>query len=272
MNRAASERREEILRRLAASGFVGASDLARDLAVSEMTIRRDLLAMAGEGLGRRVRGGLGLPAGALAESGIELGLPFEARSAEQAEAKRWLAEAAATLLGELGGGIIALDAGTTIAPLAALLPSGRTVVSHSVPVIIACSRRDDLELVGLGGDYQPQTRSFGGPSTRSALVDLAIDVAVLSATAVSAAGTWSTNSVDADTKRSLAAAADTVVLIVDASKLGGRGPVRAIDLSKIDIVITEAPVDRAAEAWLIDAGVRIIAVDPAARMGECTAN
>jgi DeoR family fructose operon transcriptional repressor len=262
MNRAAAERREEILRRLVASGFVGASDLARDLDVSEMTIRRDLLSMAGDGLGRRVRGGLGLPAGALAESGIELGLPFEARSAERAETKRRLAEATATLLGELDGRLVALDAGTTIAPLAALLPAGRTVVSHSVPVITACSRRDDLELVGLGGDYQPQTRSFGGPATRAALDDLAIDLAVLSATAVSANGTWSTNSVDADTKRSLATAAETVVLVVDASKLDGRGPVRAVDLSKIDILVTESPVDPAAETWLGDAGIRIVAVEP----------
>lgn len=262
MNRAASERREEILRRLAASGFVGASDLARDLDVSEMTIRRDLLSMAGEGLGRRVRGGLGLPAGALAESGIELGLPFEARSAERAETKRRLAEATATLLDELGGRLIALDAGTTIAPLAALLPPGRTVVSHSVPVITACSRRDDLELIGLGGDYQRQTRSFGGAATRAALAELAIDVAVLSATAISPAGTWSTNSIDAETKRDLATAADTVVLVVDGSKLTGRGPVRALALSKIDILVTEAPVAPVAEGWLAEAGIRIVTVDP----------
>ncbi len=262
MNRAATERREAILRRLTATGFVAAADLARELRVSEMTIRRDLSSMAGAGLGRRVRGGLGLPAGALAGSGIELGLPFETRSEERAGAKRRLAEAAAALLDELGDGLVALDAGTTIAPLAVLLPAGRTVVSHSVPVIIACDRRDDLDLIGLGGDYQPQTRSFGGPSTRAALVDLAIGVAVLSATAVSASGTWSTNSVDADTKRSLAAAADTVVLVVDASKLGGRGPVRAIDLSTIDIVVTESPVEPAAEDWLHDAGIRIVAVDP----------
>lgn len=264
MTRPAEARRAEILRRLTETGFVAAGELARDLRVSEMTIRRDLRTIAADGLGRRIRGGLGLPEGALTGSSWETGwgLPFEARSTERAETKRRLAGAAAGLLEELGGPVVALDAGTTVAPLAGLVPAGRTVVSHSVPVIVAGTRRDDLTLVALGGEYQAQTRSFGGTATRAALADLAVDVAVLSATAISAAGTWSTNSVDADTKRALADVAETVVVLADGSKLGRRAPVRALDLGRVDVLVTEAPVDPAVGAWLADAGVRTVAVDP----------
>src|SRR5690606_39952254 len=68
MTRPAEARRAEILRRLTETGFVAAGELARDLRVSEMTIRRDLRTIAADGLGRRIRGGLGLPEGALTGS------------------------------------------------------------------------------------------------------------------------------------------------------------------------------------------------------------
>jgi DeoR family fructose operon transcriptional repressor len=136
--------------------------------------------------------------------------------------------------------VVALDAGTTVAALAALLPGGRTVVSHSVPVINACIGRDDLDLIALGGAYQPATRSFTGPITRAGLADLAVDVAVLSATAAGPAGVYSANASDADTKRMMAAIAGRVVLLLDHGKLGARAPMRFLDLAAVDTLVIDA--------------------------------
>jgi DeoR/GlpR family transcriptional regulator of sugar metabolism len=133
-----------------------------------------------------------------------------------------------------------LDAGTTVAALAGLLPGGRTVVTHSVPVIDTCIARDDVELIALGGAYHAPTRSFTGPVTRASLDDLAVDVAVLSATAVGPGGVYCANAFDADTKRAMARIAGRVVLLLDHGKLGARAPMRFLDLAAVDVVVIDA--------------------------------
>jgi DeoR/GlpR family transcriptional regulator of sugar metabolism len=175
----APERRRELLRRVTEDGYVSCAEAASALGVSEMTIRRDLGQLAAQGLVTRVAGGASRPLPAAGE-------PFEQRSDAATRQKRAIARAAVALVA--GDEVIALDAGTTVAELAALLPGGRTVVTHSVPVITACTARDDLDLIALGGAYHPPTRSFTGPLTRAGLADLAVDVAVLSATAAGPPG------------------------------------------------------------------------------------
>lgn len=227
----APARREELLRRLTAQGYVSSSQLAQELDVSEMTIRRDLRQLHLEGQARRVVGGASLPAS------LGHGLPFEERNQAESAQKQAIARTCASLL--VDDATIVLDAGTTVAPLAGLIEPGVLVITHSVPVITGCTARDDLELVALGGVYQSDTRSFTGPTTRANLENLAADVAVLSATALDATGVLCANSLDAEIKRSMAAIATRRILLVDHSKLGARAPIRFGTLSLIDVVITD---------------------------------
>src|SRR3954468_6270207 len=62
---AAAERRARILSALRLAGFVSIAALARDLRVSQMTIRRDLHALEDRGHVRVVHGGASLAPGAL---------------------------------------------------------------------------------------------------------------------------------------------------------------------------------------------------------------
>jgi DeoR/GlpR family transcriptional regulator of sugar metabolism len=276
----APERRRELLRRVTEDGYVSCAEAASALGVSEMTIRRDLGQLAAQGLVTRVAGGASRPLPAAGE-------PFEQRSDAATRQKRAIARAAVALVA--GDEVIALDAGTTVAELAALLPGGRTVVTHSVPVITACTARDDLDLIALGGAYHPPTRSFTGPLTRAGLADLAVDVAVLSATAAGPPGAhpsavgpadgnpvnpavagppgahptsrtaagppgaYSANATDADVKRAMAAIAGRVILLLDHTKIGARAPMRFIGLAAVDTVV-------------VDEGV---AVDQLAMLREC---
>jgi DeoR family fructose operon transcriptional repressor len=226
----APERRGELLRRVRESGYISSTQAAAALGVSEMTIRRDLRQLAAQGLVNRVAGGAsGAPAAT--------GAPFEERRDAATAEKSAVARAAVALVPP--GSVAALDAGTTVAALAVQLPGGVTVVSHSVPVITSCTGRGDIELIALGGAYQASTRSFTGPITRSSLDDLAVDVAVLSATAAGAAGVYSANAADADTKRAMARIAGRVVLLLDHGKIGARAPMRFLDLDAVDVVVTD---------------------------------
>jgi DeoR/GlpR family transcriptional regulator of sugar metabolism len=227
----APERRGELLRRISESGYVSSTEAAAALGVSEMTIRRDLRQLAAQGLVNRVAGGAsGAPPGA--------GAPFEERSDAATREKDAVARAAVALVP--AGSVVALDAGTTVAALAALLPGGVTVVTHSVPVITTCVTRDDVDLIALGGAYHASTRSFTGPITRGGLDDLAVDVAVLSATAAGPGGVYSANASDAETKRAMARIAGRVVLLLDHGKIGARAPMRFLDLAAVDVVVTDA--------------------------------
>lgn len=229
----APERRAELLRRVEAGGYLSSSEAAVALGVSSMTIRRDLRQLAAQGLVQRVAGG----ASAVVPG---RGAPFEQRWVRAIAEKEAVARAAAALLSSAA--VVALDAGTTVAAFCGHLPGGLTVVTHSVPVITACTQRDDVELIALGGAYHPPTRSFTGPLTRAGLAELAVDLAVLSATAVSRQGLYSANASDAEVKREFARIADRVVVLLDHGKFGERAPMRFLSLDAVDTVVVDAAV------------------------------
>lgn len=237
----APQRRAELLRRVGEAGYVSSAEAAAALGVSEMTIRRDLRELAAQRLVNRVAGGASvLPASP--------GAAFEQRRAAATAEKEDVARAAVSLLG--GEPVLALDAGTTVAALAAHLPGGHTVVTHSVPVILTCAGRPGLELIALGGTYHPETRSFAGPATRAGLADLAVDVAVLSAAAAGPAGVYSASAWDADTKRAMAGIARRVILLLDHRKLAERAPMRVMALADVHTVVVDAGASRAELAML----------------------
>src|SRR3954453_12176333 len=218
------------LRRPGPEGYASPAALAEEFGVSEMTIRRDLRQLHSEGHARRVTGGASLPSGGLR------GTSFEERDLSAAAEKAAIAAACAEVLA--GAGTVALDAGTTVAGVAALLEPGTTVVTHSMPVLATCTEREDLSLISLGGTYQPSTRSFTGQATREGLERISLDVAVLSATAVDATGLLCANDLDAELKQALGAGARHRILLVDSTKIGARAPIRFGSLRSIDLVIT----------------------------------
>src|SRR6266702_5450216 len=101
----AGERMHRVLELLDTRDIVGVTELAHLFAVSEVTIRSDLTALASQGLVARVRGG----ARALQRGQSEVA--FDVRLRVQADGKRAVARAAAAMVGD--GEAIALDSSTT---------------------------------------------------------------------------------------------------------------------------------------------------------------
>lgn len=227
--RQADARRTEILRVVGRTGYVASAELASALGVSEMTVRRDIEKLAAEGELERVLGGAWLGGTARPAFGVRAGLA--------SDAKRAIAQHAASLLDR---GTIGLDSGTTVALLAPALPAHSGVVTHSVPVIEAVERRDDLDLIVAGGVYQRATRSFVGPAVLHALEGLALDVAVISVAAIDDGWLLGGDALDAAVKRALIAAARRVLVVADASKVGARAPIRLARLDAVDDLVTDA--------------------------------
>src|ERR1700721_669421 len=125
----ARHRQSLILQAVRSDGSARVSDLTQQLGVSDMTVRRDLEALARDGLIEKVHGGAVLPG---APSSHEPG--FEAKSGRELPEKGMIARAAASLVTPRAA--VALSAGTTTYALAQQLVSvpGLTVVTNSVRV------------------------------------------------------------------------------------------------------------------------------------------
>lgn len=162
----APERQQEILRLAREGGRVDVVSLAEEFQVTAETIRRDLKALDRAGLVRRVHGGA-IPAGRL-----DFEPDLAEREATAADEKDRIARAA---LAELPpGGTLILDAGTTVARLAAALPleAELTVVTHSLPIAARLADHPGIQLHLVGGASgtaraPPWTPGRCGPTPRS---------------------------------------------------------------------------------------------------------
>jgi DeoR/GlpR family transcriptional regulator of sugar metabolism len=247
----APERREEILRRLRATGYVSAPDLSVELYVSERTVRRDLQKLADLGRVDLVYGG------ALAPGGVTPRSPFGARSQARSAQKRAIAEVALRFVEP--GATLGLDAGTTTLELARLLPSGAdlTVVTHSLPAMAAVGERPGTALIGLGGFHHEATQAFTGPDTIAAIDRLRVHTLFLAASALSRQGAYCATPLDAETKRALIGIAERVVLLCDSSKLHQTAPVPVCGHDRITAIVTDDAVPAAARAALSE-GTRVL--------------
>lgn len=199
--------------------------------VSSMTIRRDLLELEAEGLIRRIRGGA---------TASPRARPFDARRAIRASAKRAAAEKALRFVPR--SGTIALDASTTISMLASMIGprDGLSVYTNSFETFQILHPVDGVTAVLSGGVAEPSTGSFVGPIARQSLRSVYFDAFFASADAVDAEDGTSEVSLDeAEPKQAMAANASTVVLCTDSSKLGRRSVARALQITDIQVLITE---------------------------------
>lgn len=236
-SQAGDDRRARIMERLSVHGFQQVSDLVDVLGVSDMTVRRDLRKLAAAGELRVVHGGASLLHATLRTP------DFTSRGAHRREAKQQMAQVALDLIKP--GATVAFDAGTTAFELAAALPptfSG-CVISHSVPVLQHMLNFPDLRVIGLGGELLSDSQAFVGGQTVEALSSLHADVLFLGVAALRRTGLYVATDQERPTKQALIQAASRVVLLADHSKFDAAAPVRLGELSQVDVLVTDQPLD-----------------------------
>lgn len=251
----APERHQRILQTARSRGRVEVAELARDLAVTPETVRRDLTALERRGVVRRVHGGA---------------IPVERLGFEPAVADRETVSAAQkdriakAALDELpDGGSVILDAGTTTARLAQLLPEDRefTVVTHSIPVASTLMTRSNITLHLLGGVVRPRTFAAVGEWARQQVSEFFADVAFMGTNGVSVERGLTTPDVaEASIKRALVDAARRTVVLADHTKFGREDFARVAPLSAIDTIITDSGLDVEFAEDVENAGPRVVVV------------
>jgi DeoR family transcriptional regulator, fructose operon transcriptional repressor len=249
----AEQRQQRIVELARSVGRVDVAALAAEFGVTAETVRRDLTALERHGLLRRVHGGA-IPVERL---GFEPGLA--ARDAVMTEEKERIAKAA---LAELPAeGSVLLDAGTTTARLAELLPGDRdlTVVTNALPIALTLSIRPGLTLRLLGGRVRGRTLAAVDEWALRSLREVYVDVAFVATNGISLErGLTTPDPAEADVKRAMIAAARRVVLLADHTKVGAKNFARFGDLEDIDVLVTDSGLDAAEMARLEAAGLEVV--------------
>jgi DeoR/GlpR family transcriptional regulator of sugar metabolism len=264
----ARQRQERILEEVRLRGGARVSDLVELLAVSDMTVRRDIAALARRGLVARVHGG------ATAVSGRSTEEPgFEAKFSLQTGQKAAIARAAAALAAP--GDSVAISAGTTTYAVARELRAvpDLTVVTNSIPVadLLHAQHRDDLPVLLTGGSRTPSD-ALVGPLAVAALRSLHVDWLFLGVHGVDErAGLTTPNLVEAETNRALIASARRVAVTADSSKWGVVGLSSMARLDDVDVLVTDDGLDPDAARVVRSRVGRLViaatAAAPAARTG-----
>jgi DeoR family fructose operon transcriptional repressor len=251
----AEERQQAMARLVNQRGRMSVNQLAREYDVTTETVRRDLSTLERMGLVRRVHGGV-VPPSSL--SLIEAGL--RERDQVNTDSKERIARAALELLPAAGGTIL-LDAGTTTARLASLLPPDHelTVVTHGVPIAARLAGQRQIDLRLLPGRVRRTTQAAVGADTVEVLAHLRVDVAFLGTNGVTAEHGFTTPDPDeAAVKRALIASGRRVVALADASKFGVDTAVRFASPGEIDVLVTDSDVSSADRRALTKAGVEVV--------------
>ncbi|MFB7997459.1 DeoR/GlpR family DNA-binding transcription regulator [Streptomyces sp. NPDC056002] len=249
----APERQQEILRLARDGGRVDVLSLAEEFQVTAETIRRDLKALDRAGLVRRVHGGA-IPAGRL---------DFEPDVAERestaADEKDRIARLALAELPE--DGTVILDAGTTVARLAAAVPleSTLTVVTHGLPVAARLADHPGIQLHLVGGRVRHRTRAAVDAWALRAYGEIRADVLFLAANGFSAEhGLTTPDLAEAAVKRAAVGAARRVVLLADSAKYGQEHFARFGDLGDVDVLITDSGLSDEDAAAIEKGGTEVV--------------
>jgi DeoR family glycerol-3-phosphate regulon repressor len=245
---------------------VRVSDLAQQLGVSLMTVRRDIELLEEGGKLERIHGGAKLPGDA---STHEPG--FELKSTQLTAEKRAIAVEAAALVHE--GMAVGLSAGTTTWALARELAGGPriTVVTNSVRIAdlfhhaaSSGSARNASTVILVGGERTPSD-ALVGPIATGALKQLHLDVLFLGVHGMDAdAGFTTPNLLEAETDRAFVAAARKTVVLADHTKWGMLGISSIAALDDVDEVISDAGLSAEARRVLGErvGRLRLPAVQP----------
>jgi DeoR/GlpR family transcriptional regulator of sugar metabolism len=209
-----------------------AAALAIEFKVSEDAIRRDLRALAADGLCRRVYGGA-LPI-------LPVASPLAARLDAELARKEALAETALKLIKP--GELLFLDSGSTNFTLVDIFPDDFdvTVATNSVEIAAAVLRRQDIKLVLLGGSVDPLVGGSVDAAAVRSLMQMNIDRCFIGACSISAkSGVSAFNVSDAAFKRALLESSARSVVLAMNEKMSIRAHHRIAEVREIEHLVVE---------------------------------
>src|ERR671914_385701 len=257
-NLSQQERMQEVLRMLETRDAVHVTELSKAFAVSEVTVRSDLSALARQGLVARVRGGVR----PLQRGQSELGFDFRLRL--EVARKQAIAKVAASMVEE--GEAIALDSSTTAYYLALELRTKKelVVVTNGLLIDAALADAPGISVLVTGGMLRLHAMSLVGDLGADALRTTRISKGFLGARGLSLdLGLMDLNPDEVRIKREIADVCERVIGIIDGTKWHRTALLPFVGTDQVDAIVTDTSAPSAAvDAWQAR-DVDVVCVDPA---------
>lgn len=250
-------RHAKIRERLAAEPGVSVSALAQELAVSEMTVRRDLSVLAADSSIERTHGG------AVLSQRMILEFDYRDRQERNRAEKRAIAAQARQLVKP--GMRLILDTGTTTLEFASLLKDGEdlTIITPSLAVASELQHAPGVEVILLGGVIRRGSPDLTGPVTENCLELFSADLAFQGADAIGDDGSiYNTDLRLARVDRIMRRVARQCCILADHTKIGHTALARNGSLADVDIFITDRGTPASTLQRFARLGAKVIAVKP----------
>ncbi|MGO1590340.1 MAG: DeoR/GlpR family DNA-binding transcription regulator [Ancrocorticia sp.] len=227
-------RSRQIVDIVTASGPLRVEELAQKLAVSIVTVYRDLAKLEKLDLVTRSKGEVSPARSSLSE------MPTDMRSKLNPGEKAEIAAAAAHLITR--GESVMVDDSSTVLPLLDRVAdlSPLTIITNALTVVQKVGSNPGTTVFMMGGRYRLWTDSFHGPSTVEAIKKMRADVCVMSDAAITGSSVCNPHEFVADTKRAMLAVSARKILLADHTKFARRALHEVVPLSAFDTVVVDS--------------------------------
>jgi len=235
-------RREHILEKLRADGKIKVNQIACQLGVTEVTIRRDLARMQREGILRKTYGG------AVVAEPPDVDITARYQRTRRIAAKRAIGRLASSLIRE--GDIIFLEAGSTCYEIIPFLAGFErlTVIVNSLYLMSRLHEQVRHRIILTGGQYRPERMDMVGPGAESAIGQLGGFKAFTGADDISIdAGISGADVVTVGFAKMVVKKASEVIFVGDHTKFDNPALYKIADIDQLNCIITDV---RPSDMWL----------------------
>jgi DeoR family fructose operon transcriptional repressor len=214
---------------------ISLSDLEKMLNVSRITVQRDLVELENRKLLRRFHGG------AMSLEYSEKLYNHEMKKGVNVVGKKDIAVKAVTLIKD--GSFIGLDSSSTVYYLSETVFAGNVLVlSCGMEAFKNLASREDIRVILAGGRLNKMTNTLCGPETVAMIRKFHFDIVFISAeSCMPDQGFFDPHEEEVLVKRALIESANTIVMLLDSTKMVPISGIKFCDMDEVDYVVTDKP-------------------------------
>ncbi|ANH80295.1 transcriptional regulator [Niabella ginsenosidivorans] len=251
--RTITERHEYILNKINKKGKLSIDDLASEMKVSGVTIRKDLKMLEEKNLLFRTKGGASITNPYAGDKSIN------EKEFINIDEKKRIAKAALGLIKNADS--IMIGSGTTAFTLSTVLhPQNKiTVITPALKVGLELSNRNNVEVLQLGGIIRPNSSSVAGGYALHTLDDISCELLFLGVDGIDLDhGATISNLTEATLNRKMIDTAQTLILLADSSKFNRRGVAKICSIEQVNYIVTDDKIPAHLVNQFEDKGIKMI--------------
>jgi DeoR family deoxyribose operon repressor len=228
---------------IAGANSITIKDLANQMDVSVMTIRRDMEVLEEAGLVRTYRGGVIVSEQSPRAPG-PLGYSLVSAGTSQVEEKKAIAKLAASLIEE--GDVVFFDAGSTVEHILTFVNSSieMTAICYSLNIMNLLANWPNTRIIFAGGIFHPESQNFESPEGITLLKRNRVSKAFMSANGIRVdLGVTSSSQFEIPIKRVAIENSAASYLVADSTKCGLVRTAHFADVQDFTAIITDWGID-----------------------------